>query len=488
MKTLFYLCIAAFLTGCGGLSKTAATKKYPLSALREDYHLFRSILEESHPGLYWYTPKDSMDFYFEEGEKMLQDSMREPQFKNVLSYVLSHVHCGHTTARSSKSFVKYGDSLRNKTFPLYIKFWNDTAVIAANISRDSQLRRGSFIKAIDNKPVMQIADSLFHYMSRDGYNETHLYQALSNRGGFSNLFFTVYGYKPRYKIDFIDSAGNEKTSTVAVYTPPRDTTKRPPAPAPKISRSERKKLLLKFNRQLTIDTALNAGFMELNTFTKGNKLRSFYKKSFKKLKQEKIPDLVIDLRINGGGSVTNSNLLTKYIAARRFKIADSLYSLKRNSRYASYMKGYFWNRIFMFFFTGKRSDGNYHFKYFERKYFSPKKKNHFDGKVYVLTGGNTFSASTLFARTVKPQENVIIIGEETGGGDYGNNAWLIPDVTLPNTKLRFRLPLFRLVTDKDAPKGQGVMPEIFVGPTVESIRRNVDYKMEVVRKLIAEKP
>jgi hypothetical protein len=488
MKTIFYLCIAAYLTGCSTLSKTAATKKYPVSALQEDYSLFRSILEESHPGLYWYTPKDSMDFYFEEGRKMLRDSMREPQFKNVLSYVLSHVRCGHTTARSSKSFLKYGDSLRNRTFPLFMKFWEDTTVIATNISRDSMLKRGSLVKAIDNKPVMQIVDSLFKFMSGDGYNETHLYQSLSNRGGFSSLFFTVYGFKPRYKIDYIDSAGNEKTSNVPVYIPPRDTTKKPPTPAPTISRRERKKQRIQSNRELTIDTALNAGFLELNTFTKGNKLRSFYRKSFKKLREEKVKNLVIDLRINGGGSVNLSNLFTKYISDHRFKIADSLYALNRSSRYASYMKGQFWNKLFMVFFTKKRSDGNYHFGYFERKYFQPKKKNHFDGKVYVLTGGNTFSASTLFARTVKPQENVFIVGEETGGGDYGNNAWIIPDVTLPNTKVRFRLPLFRLVTDKDAPKGYGVMPEIFVGPTVESIRRNVDYKMEVVRRLIAERP
>ena len=76
----------------------------------------------------------------------------------------------------------------------------------------------------------------------------------------------------------------------------------------------------------------------------------------------------------------------------------------------------------------------------------PVKKNHFDGHLYVLTGGNTFSAATLFAKTVRDQENVTIVGEETGGGAYGNTAWLIPEVVLPRTKVRFRLPLFRLLS------------------------------------------
>ena len=195
--------------------------------------------------------------------------------------------------------------------------------------------------------------------------------------------------------------------------------------------------------------------------------------------------LVIDVRANGGGSVTNSTLLTKFIADKEFKVADSLYANTRNSRYKKYIDGYFFNRIFMVFMTSKKKDEKYHFGYFERHYFKPKKKKHFDGKVYILTGGNSFSATTLFTQIVKPQDNVTVVGEETGGGAYGNTAWLIPDLTLPETGVRFRLPLFRLVIDKDIPKdGRGVQPEVNAGPTTNAIRRGVDYKMEKVMELI----
>ena len=107
--------------------------------------------------------------------------------------------------------------------------------------------------------------------------------------------------------------------------------------------------------------------------------------------------------------------------------------------------------------------------------------------MYVLTGGNTFSASTLFIQSLKGQENVFVVGEETGGGAYGNNAWLIPDVTLPRTGVVFRLPLFRLVIDKDAPKGWGAMPHLPALPTTEAIRKNADYKTEKVYEAINAK-
>ena len=60
------------------------------------------------------------------------------------------------------------------------------------------------------------------------------------------------------------------------------------------------------------------------------------------------------------------------------------------------------------------------------------------------------------------QKNVTLIGEETGGGYYGNSAMMIPNIKLPNSGLQCRLPLYRLVMDKTRPKGNGIMPDIFV--------------------------
>ena len=78
-----------------------------------------------------------------------------------------------------------------------------------------------------------------------------------------------------------------------------------------------------------------------------------------------------------------------------------------------------------------------------------------------------------------------MVGEETGGGAYGNSAWLIPDVTLPGTRVRFRLPLFRLVIDKNYPKtGKGVQPEIESKPTIDAIKRGIDFKVEKAMELI----
>ncbi len=106
----------------------------------------------------------------------------------------------------------------------------------------------------------------------------------------------------------------------------------------------------------------------------------------------------------------------------------------------------------------------------------------------MLINGLTFSASTLFCNAIKGQHNIKLAGEETGGGWYGNSGIIIPDITLPNTKLRVRLPFFRIVQYHHiAEKGTGVMPDIYIGPVYKDVVNGVDTKMERVKALIKMK-
>jgi C-terminal processing protease CtpA/Prc len=491
-RILICLLLAVTLASCGINQKAfSPDKKYSRQQLERDYQLYQKILEEHHPGLYWYTSKDSMDNYFNWGKEHLKDSMIEPEFRRVLSFVTAKINCGHTTVRSSKKWNKYIDTARlGKMFPLSMKLWEDTMVVTQNLTRkDSILRRGVVITKINGKPTKEITDTLFDFISTDGYNRTHKYQFLSNRGFFGSLYTSLFGLSENYSIEYLDAVRNIKTIIVPVYNPATDTinrnTIRPISSIPKPSKKERKRQQLNSVRLLKIDTANLTAMMDLASFGRDYGLRQFFKNSFHELKRNHIGHLIIDVRSNGGGSITNSTNISKYIASKPFKICDSLYSIRKKSPYQHFIKNNFWNKLFMTLFTRRRKDGNYHFGYFEKHFFNPKKNNHFNGKVYILIGGNTYSATTLFVSSVINQDNVTVIGEETGGGAYGNCAWLLPDVTLPETGVRFRLPLFRLVIDKNMLKnGRGVQPEVEAKPTVEAIRRNTDFKLDKALELI----
>lgn len=131
------------LAGCGvSKSSFSPAKKYSPKQLRRDYSIYQDILEQHHPSLYWYTSKDSMDYYFDYGRQLLKDSMTEPEFRKILSYVTAKINCGHTSIRNSKAWSKFYDTARlGKMFPLSMKIWNDTMLVTANLNRKDKIGR-----------------------------------------------------------------------------------------------------------------------------------------------------------------------------------------------------------------------------------------------------------------------------------------------------------------------------------------------------------
>jgi hypothetical protein len=457
-------------------------RKFPPQKLQQDYSVFREVLQESHPSLYWYTSKDSLDYYFDWGYSRLTDSMTETQFKAILSYVIAKIDCGHTSVRYSKQYSRYLDTAKQISFPFGLKFWDDSMVVTVNLDpKDSLLKRGTIIKSIDGWSQPQLRDSLFKFIVTDGYNLTGLYQTLSTGFTFANLYKSNYGLPPMSTITYVDSLGQDQQTRIPMYDFKGDTLKL----EPKHRKPPNPQMSFFAPRSLQLDTAGSTAFMTVNTFDRGHHLKRFFRRSFQALRVNHIQDLVIDVRSNGGGDAANSTLLTRYLIDKKFKLADSLYAVTRTSQYNQYIEKSFIYHLLMLAVTSKKADGKYHFGYFERHYFKPKSKDHFNGHLYVLIGGNSFSATTLFAGALKGQQNVTLVGEETGGGYYGNTAWIIPDVTLPNSKIRFRLPKFRLVVDKNRAKlGRGVMPDVPALPSAEAIREGVDFKALKARELI----
>lgn len=239
-------------------------------------------------------------------------------------------------------------------------------------------------------------------------------------------------------------------------------------------------------RSLSIDTVTHSAYIRLTTFSKGN-LKTFFRRSFRKLKQENIQHLILDLRENGGGRISNSIALTKYLKQSPFKIADSVVAISRKFKHGKYIQSSWLYWLAMNFGASKAADGTIHYKRFEQHYYQPKERLAFKGSTYLVQGGYTFSAATMVISALKGQDNMTIVGEESGGGYYGNSALHIPNITLPNTKLRVRLPLYRMVIDQNRPKGTGIIPDIKIPPSSYAIRMGFDPKMAAIQALIKSK-
>lgn len=464
----------------------SSLSKFPVAELKEDAILLKKILEANHPSLYWHTSKEELDSSFNRLLISLNDSLDEIAFKNRIAGWVAQIKCGHTSTLYSKSFLKNLNQYRYPRFPLQIKFWEDSAVVLSNgYTKDSIIKRGTIIEQINGLPISWYRNRLFQQISNDGNAVNHSYQVISN--GFPDLYKQVFGLDSAYLIGFLDSKGKSDTVSLGNFSPvPRDSLiKRPQPPIARPEISKRQMRLLSI-RSLSIDTVTHSAYLRLTSFSKGS-LKSFFRRSFKKLKKENIQHLIIDLRENGGGKISNSINLTRYLTNKPFKVADSVVATNRKLKYGKHIQHSWMYWLAMNLGAHKAEDGSIHYRRFERHYFQPNTNNAFKGQVYLVQGGYTFSAATLVVGALKGQDNIKVVGEESGGGYYGNSAMHIPNITLPNTNIRVRLPLYRMVIDSNRPKGSGIVPDIKIPPSSTAIREGWDPKMAAILQMIQSK-
>jgi hypothetical protein len=293
LKTeIFVFSIICLSVSCTSSRKTYnPEKKYPPAVIREDYTLFRQILESSHPSIYWYTPKDSMDYYFDQGYKSLNDSMTEIQFRDQLAYVIAKIDCGHTSMKGSKAYSKYVDTASSKAFPFAMKFWSDTMVITANLRKDDPiLQRGTQVKSINGYDARVLTDTLFNFITTDGYSVNGKYQSLSTGFAFASLYKNVIGLTDSLDIRYIDSMGFESQAWVKPYDFKADTMNKKTLshgpPAKGTGKKKDKPVFYLSSVNLQLDTVMKTGFMTVATFDRSNHLKKFFKRSFKELRND----------------------------------------------------------------------------------------------------------------------------------------------------------------------------------------------------------
>jgi Peptidase family S41 len=485
-------CILFLLSSCtvtkhGNYNPAA---KIPAAKLKEDLSLLKKIVEANHPSLYWHTAKDSIDFYFNETMQRIGDSLTENQFKAKVAWFVSTIKCGHTSVRSSKDYTGYSAMHKTARFPLLIKTWNDSLIFLGSLNRqDTLFKRGTIITSIENYSNRVLLDSMFRFISTDGDGNNFKSQALSFN--FPLYYGYAFALKDSFAIRYIDSSGIEKQTYVQLNKPVVDTGKQikkvPPPKAPGPSLKEIKRIVLASKRNMIYDSVNHLAYMRLATFS-GGRLRKFFKESFKELQENHINNLVIDLRENSGGNINMSNKLARYIKQSTFHTADTAAAINRSLTYAKYIQPSFPYHMAMLFTTTKKQDGKFHFRQLEQHQYKPYSKHHYNNQVYIIQGGYTFSAAAMFVLQLKGQQNVTVVGEETGGGNYGTSAVHLPEIILPNSKLRVVLPLYRLVFDSTQIKnGKGIQPDIYVPPSSVDIAHGVDPKMRKVKELIEGK-
>ncbi|WP_028666235.1 S41 family peptidase [Runella zeae] len=455
---------------------------YSVEQSKSDLNFLRHILEEAHPGLYWYTPKDSMDSAFEKAFNQLDRPMSEKELFFKWAPLITNIHCGHTYLMNSEAFDAQKDD--NSWFPFHCQVINNqlfVRLLGKNCS-DTTLVRGTEILRINDRPVSEFIQTARNYCQADGYNQTFKDYFLSLYR-LEETINDLYNIKAPYRMLVKSPRGEVRESIV--FTKTRTVVSNTSSKPSKAEKKQQAKAALEKLRNFKVlSEAPHTLLMTCNGFGYEDH-KKFHKSVFRVLEQQKIKNLIIDLRNNPGGDTGSSDDILRYVltqAIPNFRTCDApVNQLSFTAHIAPAPKDHLFNPKEL----KQLPNGQYRRIADGIEIVKPYKKGHFNGQIYVLTSGFTFSAGAILASLLKAHTNAILIGQETGGGEAGCSGGLTSKVILPQTKMIVNFPHFRLETNTSAPNvGRGVQPHYPVVYTAKDIASGRDVEMEKAIKLI----
>ena len=456
---------------------------FTLSQLAEDFEILKNAYIETRVGL-WYNNYPAFDSLCRQQKNKLQNKMTALDLYKIVAPVTSFTKEGHCYINPS---VETSDYLmqNGSFFPLFVKILNKE-IYAVN-DFGNYKTRGLLISKINGIAADSILDEFTRIEPADGFNFTSKYHWIET--SFSKYYLRFFGPSGSFSIELIDPATKEKILYNNV---------------PAVSYKEYTRLhqaLLKeypgfgFSKPylFSIDGLKNEALLTVNDFDEDEKdFQQFLDSCFTSIKDKNIQNLVIDIRKNEGGAQGMEDILMSYLIKSRYEkykyvaIPSTTYSFLEFTNYKNRREKL------------ARELSNEFYQAYDGSLVNKKgfyegrdpAKIHFDGNIYILINGLTFSGASEFAALAKNHTNAVFIGEETGGGYYGNTSGSYLSFTLPHTKLLGRIPLCKFVVEvqnKSIPFGRGLLADYTVQPTIQDILNGKDIELEFARTLINKK-
>jgi len=492
MKTYLRISIVATLLAVALAVATIKThsasftdpESLTVAAAQSDFDLMRKALEEAHTGLYRYLTKQQMDRVFDAQRAKINKPMSKFEFVAILAETVAGIRCGHTGVSLDADTQKEVGALR--TLPLKISIEGKRFIVLSNDTADDKtIRPGMEVTEINGRKPAEILDRILPKITTDGDIDVGKYWRAQQ--SLPSLFWSYVDNAQEFSIRARDEHGKVVTARLNGVTTTERTDNRKNNPVNFDLKNTLEKLQwwtgnlgLRFLEDPAIAEIHISGFG-------GNDYPAWMENTFKTLKEKGTKTLIIDLRSNGGGADMYGAMLVSYLTDKPFRYFDHI-NVKTIS--PSFKEFSDWKadreprlREDM---TPNPAGG----------YLVPPKlhpgvaeqqpgKYPFTGKVFVLIDGGTFSTAADFCAVTHHLKRATFIGEETGGGYYGNNSGMQTIVTLPNSKARVRVPMYEYWNAVPGYEGKrrGTIPDHKVETKIANLLRGVDEQLEMALKL-----
>lgn len=434
-----------------------------------DLSFLNEAVKHGHPVNYLRKEKIAFDSLVEAVILHYPDSISSRLYESTVRQAVWEIGCAHTyvTVPTVRSKAKVSE-----LFPLKV-FTDGIGLFLLETPTDtlSAFKKGQKLETINGITSTQIIRDLSKYQSPDGKSTAFANLVITQ--SFRALFYIYYGHFPSFHITVSDE-GKMIQETWKPVKPEKSII--PPI--------EGKGTILITDSSSYFGLVEDSiAYLQINTFSRNYKW--FYKKVFRYMEAAKPAHLVIDLRGNSGGSRNNTEALLSYLLHEKAE-----YSVIRpKANLGKYLEGKHRRRFlssYIYFDLGdlfkrrKVKEGT------AFRYRIKPRKMESHPELYVLINGYSASASTIVASYLKHHAHAVMIGQQSGGGEFTNNGGSYPSLVLPRSKIEIKTATYHFQYDFEGTNKAGIIPDHVINYDVHSYR-TTDLEMLKVLELIGQK-
>ncbi len=466
MKLIFFTCLSAFIC----LSVNAQQAHTYRVGYAQDLNIFQNILEQAHPSLHHYFPKEKWDTALSQAYKQCATVNDDRAFYKILSSIAYRVGDAHLSIQLDTILE---EDIGRFVIPIAVI---DGMMITTD--HHKKLSRGSIIHSINGITVAELLQRLSKYSYTDGINKAHEGQKIAHN--FERFLYYELGPQAQYTVNYFDYGDEEMYSCV-------------------IKGSSEDYMDEKYwddYNDLEIEIDGNCAYStnhlpKLSTedddvavltipsfHIKPEAFRYFIYRHLRALENNAVQNLIIDLRDNPGGYVNNAMFLYACLAGRASSNFGDFSFTTNNQlpekRYSTNVEEA--QNVISNYRRNKALSSND----FIKPYFV------FRGNTFILFNERSFSAASEFARLTTKDKNILTFGEESGGNAQLQTAGYFANYILPNSKISLRLGLisFATVDSSQTETYKGVVPNQVLESNLEDIYYENDQQMETLKALI----
>lgn len=455
--------------------------------LLNDLEILYQGLDKFHSGMYWYTPKDSVELAFQKVRMGIKRDLNVLEFHKLIAPLVALSREDHTNVYLPES-IKAKLNSEAKFLPLTMVFLGKKLYCVKNGSDFQGLAlEGKQIESINGEIPTKIVAKIGNLFASDGFIKPVKFSDLEGFN-FSKYYFYYYGQIDQFEIKF---KGIEEPVIVASLKKKairQNLNSRYEAPKKSGAKEVLEyKVLNDSLAYLGIHTFSND---DIRKYSKEKNLSIFLKNSFRSIEENNIQTLIVDVSRNSGGSEGNEGLLYSYFGEnyqkyKKVSVKTQKAVLDNGTDKPITLKAFgFFERLLT---QEKTEDGSLERRAFIGKGLMAYKKEpdfKFHGKTYVLISPVTYSGGSEFSNMMYSQDLAIFVGQETGGGYLGNTSGYSEELVLPNSKIKVYIPALQFVmsVEPTLPFGRGVIPHHEVIPTFEEYINGENAPLKYVLK------